>query len=96
MIRPAHHGIEIWLCVKPVDFRKPTRTCVGCSPNSPGPSRLATSKRCCRPGSPPPTWPELRSEESSSSHVNDAVPGAYEWPLLSRPAEDECFQIALS
>ena len=22
MIRPAHHGIEVWLCVEPVDFRK--------------------------------------------------------------------------
>jgi len=33
----------------------PTRTCDGCSPNCPRPSRSATSKRCCRPGSPPPT-----------------------------------------
>ena len=22
MIRPAHHGVEVWLCVEPVDFRK--------------------------------------------------------------------------
>ena len=22
MIRPAHHGIEVWLCVEPVDLRK--------------------------------------------------------------------------
>jgi len=22
MIRPARHGIEVWLCVEPVDFRK--------------------------------------------------------------------------
>ena len=22
MIRPAHQGIEVWLCVEPVDFRK--------------------------------------------------------------------------
>ena len=22
MIRPAHEGIEVWLCVEPVDFRK--------------------------------------------------------------------------
>ena len=22
MIRPAHHGIEVWLCVEPVNFRK--------------------------------------------------------------------------
>ena len=22
MSRPAHHGVEIWLCVEPVDFRK--------------------------------------------------------------------------
>ena len=22
MIRPAHHGIEVWLCVEPVDFRQ--------------------------------------------------------------------------
>ena len=21
MIRPAHRGIEVWLCVEPVDFR---------------------------------------------------------------------------
>ena len=32
-----------------------TPTCVGCSPNCPEPSRSATSKRCCRPGSNPPT-----------------------------------------
>ena len=22
MIRPPHEGIEVWLCVEPVDFRK--------------------------------------------------------------------------
>ena len=22
MIRPAHHGVEVWLCLEPVDFRK--------------------------------------------------------------------------
>ena len=22
MIRPAHHGVKVWLCVEPVDFRK--------------------------------------------------------------------------
>ena len=22
MIRPVHHGIQVWLCVEPVDFRK--------------------------------------------------------------------------
>ena len=22
MIPPAHHGVDVWLCVEPVDFRK--------------------------------------------------------------------------
>ena len=25
MIRPAHQGVEVWLCVEPVDFRKSAR-----------------------------------------------------------------------
>ena len=54
----------------------PTPTCAACSPSCPGRSRSATSKRCCRPGSPPQTCPELHSEGSFSSLGNDAVHGA--------------------
>ena len=62
----------------------PTRTCVGCSPSCPGPSRSATSKRCCRPGSHPPISLELHAAPSSSPLGNDAVPGALTfWPPAS-------------